>query len=227
MYNEIMVKAIVCAVSAKAERQQEELNMKSKKFGTRQMVTTAMLCAILLIMSFTPLGYLNIGPLAISFNMIPVAIGAIALGPVGGMILGAMFGITSFLQCIGIGGTSAMGVILFEINPFFAFVQRFVPRLLAGLISGYVFMGVKKISNSTVACFFTGFCAALLNTVLFMTALVLLFGNTEYVQGLIGGRNVIVFICAFVGINAVVEMIAASMIVGVVGKVLSKFLIRR
>lgn len=201
--------------------------MKNKKFGTRQMVTTAMLCAILLIMSFTPLGYLNIGPLAISFNMIPVAIGAIALGPVGGMILGGVFGITSFLQCLGIGGTSAMGVILFEINPFLAFVQRFVPRLLAGLLPGFIYLGVKKISNATVACFVTGFSAALLNTVLFMTALVLLFGNTEYVQSLIGGRNVIVFICAFVGINAVVEMIAASAIVGVVGKVLSKFLIRR
>ena len=201
--------------------------MKMKKFGTREMVSTAMLCAILLVMSFTPLGYLNIGPLAISFNMIPVAIGAIALGPVGGMILGGMFGITSFLQCLGIGGTSAMGVILFEINPFLAFVQRFVPRLLAGLISGFVFEGVKKLTNPTVACFATGFSAALLNTALFMSALVLLFGNTEYVQGLIGGRNVILFICAFVGINAVVEMIACSLIVGVVGKVLAKFMIRR
>lgn len=201
--------------------------MKMKKFGTREMVSTAMLCAILLVMSFTPLGYLNIGPLAISFNMILVAIGAIALGPVGGMILGGVFGITSFLQCLGIGGTSAMGVILFEINPFLAFVQRFVPRLLAGLLSGFVFKGVKKLINPTVACFATGFSAALLNTALFMSSLVLLFGNTEYVQGLIGGRNVILFICAFVGINAVVEMIACSLIVGVVGKVLAKFLIRR
>lgn len=201
--------------------------MKMKKFGTREMVSTAMLCAILLVMSFTPLGYLNIGPLAISFNMIPVAIGAIALGPVGGMILGGVFGITSFLQCLGIGGTSAMGVILFEINPFLAFVQRFVPRLLAGLLSGFVFKGVKKLINPTVACFATGFSAALLNTALFMSSLVLLFGNTEYVQGLIGGRNVILFIFAFVGINAVVEMIACSLIVGVVGKVLAKFLIRR
>ena len=120
-----------------------------------------------------------------------------------------------------------MGVILFEINPFFAFVQRFVPRLLAGLLAGLIFKGVKKISNPSVACFTTGFMAALFNTVLFMTALVLLFGNSEYVQNLMGGRNVLLFICAFVGVNAVVEMIAASMIVGIVGKVLSKYLIRR
>ena len=201
--------------------------MKHKKFDTKQMVTTAMLCAILLMMSFTPLGYLNIGPLAISFNMLPVAIGAIALGPIGGMILGGMFGMTSFLQCLGIGGTSAMGVMLFEISPVLAFIQRFVPRLLAGLLSGMVYKGVKSIGNTDIACFATGFAAALLNTALFMTALVLLFGNTDYVQGLMGGRNVLVFICAFVGVNAVVEMIAASLIVGVVGKVLAKFLVRR
>lgn len=201
--------------------------MKHKKFGTSEMVATAMLCAILLIMSFTPLGYLNVGPLAISFNMIPVAIGAIVLGPIGGAILGGMFGITSFLQCMGIGGTSAMGVILFEISPVLAFVQRFFPRLLAGLISAWIYHGCKKLWNPTVATFITGFCAALLNTVLFMSALILLFGNTEYVQSLIGGRNIIVFICAFVGINAVVEMFACSAIVGVVGRVLVKFVHRR
>lgn len=197
--------------------------MKRKSFDTRQMVTMAMLSAVLLVMSFTPLGYLNIGPLAISLNMIPVGIAAITLGPKGGAILGGMFGITSFLQCIGIGGTSAMGVILFEISPVLAFIQRFVPRLLAGLLSGCIFLGIRKLTNATVSNFVTGFCAALLNTVLFMVALVVLFGNTSYLQGLMGGRNVIVFICAFVGINAVVEMLATTAVVGLVGKVLNKF----
>ena len=201
--------------------------MKHKKFNTRKMVTTAMLCAILLMMSFTPLGYLNIGPLAISFNMIPVAIAGIALGPMGGMLLGGMFGVTSFLQCLGIGGTSAMGVILFEISPLFAFVQRFVPRLLAGLMSGFVYQAMKRVGKPSIACFVTGFSAALLNPVLFMTALVLLFGNTEYIQNLIAGRNVVLFMCTFVGVNAVVEMFACCLIVGVVGRVLTKFLVRR
>lgn len=199
--------------------------MRKKTLGTREMVTLAMLSAILLIMSFSPLGYLNIGPLAISLNMIPVGIAAITLGPVGGMILGGMFGITSFLQCIGIGGTSAMGVILFEISPILAFVQRFVPRLLAGLLAGLICQGVRKVTNSTVAGFVTGFCAALLNTVLFMLALVLMFGNTEYLQGLIGGKNILVFICTFVGINAVVEMIATTAAVGAIGRVVNKFVL--
>ena len=79
----------------------------------------------------------------------------------------------------------------------------------------------KKIGKKT-ACFITGFFAAFLNTVLFMTALVLLFGNTDYMQELIAGRNIIVFICTFVGINAVFEMIASTLITGAVGSALYK-----
>ena len=55
-----------------------------------------------------------------------------------------------------------------------------------------------------------------------MDMLILLFGKTDYVQELIAGRNIIVFICAFVGINAVFEMIASTLITGAVGTALYK-----
>ena len=54
--------------------------MKNNKFTTAQLTLLGLMIAILLVMSYTPLGYLNIGPLAISFNVIPVAISAIVLG---------------------------------------------------------------------------------------------------------------------------------------------------
>lgn len=193
-----------------------------KQFTTAQITMLGLMAAILLLMAYTPLGYLNIGPLAITFNVIPVAISAIVLGPVGGAIAGAIFGLTSFLQCIGIGGTSAMGATLFAINPILAFIQRFIPRVLDGLLIGYIYRGMRKKSNVYVSCAVTGFFSAFLNTAFFMTALVGLFGNTEYVQGLIGGKNVIVFICTFVGINAVCEMLSSTVITAAVGTALSK-----
>ncbi len=196
--------------------------MKNRKFNTSQLVILGLMTAILLLMAYTPLGYLNIGPLAITFNVIPVAIAAITLGPVGGAVVGSVFGLTSFLQCIGVGGTSAMGAVLFGINPVLAFIQRFVPRFVDGLLLGYIFRGVRRVSNVSVACLATGFCSAFLNTVLFMSALVLLFGRTEYMQGLMGGKNVIVFICGFVGINAVCEMVSSTVITGAVGLALYK-----
>ena len=191
-------------------------------FKPRQLTLLGLMTAVLLVFAFTPLGYLNIGPLAITFNMIPVAVAAIALGPAGGAITGAVFGMTSFLQCLGIGGTSAMGVILFEINPFFAFVQRFVPRLLTGWLIGWIYRLVRKTGKSGFASAIAGFCAAFLNTALFMCALVLLFGNTQYMQELIGGRNVLLFICTFVGVNAVAEILISTLIVGVLGSALER-----
>ena len=156
---------------------------------TTQLTMLGLMTAILLLMAYTPLGYLNIGPLAITFNVIPVAISAITLGPAGGAVAGAVFGLTSFLQCIGVGGTSAMGVVLFEISPVLAFIQRFVPRVLDGFLLGYIFNGVRRRHNIYVSCAVTGFFSAFLNTAFFMLALVGLFGNTEYVQGLMGGKT--------------------------------------
>ena len=50
---------------------------------TTQLTILGLMTAVLLLMAYTPLGYLNIGPLAITFNVIPVAICAITLGPAG------------------------------------------------------------------------------------------------------------------------------------------------
>ena len=73
--------------------------MRNEK--TIKMVQMAILIAVLLVMSFTPLGYLHIGPLSISLLTIPVVIGAMLIGPGAGAVLGAVFGITSFAQCFG------------------------------------------------------------------------------------------------------------------------------
>lgn len=189
------------------------------KTNTKTIVTLGVLTAIELVFLLTPIGTIPIGPLSISLGMIPVAVAAIACGPMGGFILGSVFGIMSFLQCFGIGVPSGMGAILADINPFLAFIQRYAPRALDGFLLGLIYQAIAK-WNKHVACFVTGFCAAFLNTVFFMGALVLLFGNTEYVQGLMDGRNVIAFIIAFVGINAVVEMISSTILVGAVGEAL-------
>lgn len=193
-----------------------------KKLSIRNFVVLALLIAILLLMSMTPLGYLNIGPLAITLNVVPLAVAAVALGPVGGLICGCVFGLTSFLQCLGVGGSSAMGVMLFSISPFLAFVQRFVPRALDGLLLGWIYRGLSKKAKPYVACAITGFLSAFLNTLFFMTALLVLFDGTEYVQSLVAGRNLLVFVCAFVGVNAVAEMAAATVLTGAVGAALGK-----
>ena len=197
-------------------------NMKSNKFTTSQLTILGLMAGILFLMAYTPLGYLNIGPLAVTFNVIPVAICAVVLGPTGGAVAGAVFGLTSFLQAMGIGGTSALGAALFQINPFLSAVQCFVPRILDGLLIGFIYRGMRKKTNVYASCAVTGFFSAFLNTMFFMTALVVMFGNTEVIQNLMGGRNVIIGCCMMVGVNAISEMVSSTIITAAVGTALSK-----
>ena len=192
------------------------------KTNTRSIVIMGALTAIELIFLLTPIGTIPIGPLSISLGTIPVALAAVTLGPWGGAAMGALFGLMSFLQCIGIGVPSPMGAALFAIDPVLAFVQRFVPRTLDGLLVGLLFLLFRKLNKPEVGLFVSGFAAAFLNTVLFMSALVLLFQHTEYMQNLMEGKNVLAFIVGYVGINAVVEMIAVTIVVGAVGMALYK-----
>lgn len=194
--------------------------MAKNKEKTTKLVLLGLLTAILFVMSYTPLGYLKIFGIEITFNVIPVAIAAIALGTTGGATVGAVFGLTSFLQCIQ--GTSAFGATLLGINPIFTAIVCLVPRILAGLVAGALHKPMAKKLGKKIPCFITGFLSAFLNTLFFMTALIILFGQSDYIMGMRGGMNLLAFVCAFVGINAVFEMLASTLISGAVGSALYK-----
>jgi len=198
-------------------------NIRTK---STRMTLLAMLVAILVVLAFVnipmPMG------LSITFNMIPVAIAAMAMGIPGGIIVGGAFGLISFLQCYGICGISGMGVALVTANPSFGFaclmfIQRFVSRVLVGVLAALVFRGMEKTKAPMyVRGMITGFSAAFFNTLFFMTLLVLLFGQTEFMQNQMAGRGVLAYLIASVGINAVVEMIVAALVTGAAGVALKK-----
>ena len=191
-----------------------------KRTATEKLTLYALLTAVLVV-----LGYVNIpqpAGLSITFNMIPVAIAAIAMGVSGGAVIGGVFGLISFLQCFGIIGYSGMGAVLVGISPVLTFIQRFVSRVLVGVLAALVYKALNKRMNTYLCCLITGFSAAFFNTLFFMSSLVLLFGNTDYIQGMMAGRGVIAFIIASVGINAVVEMIVAAVVTGAIGAALRK-----
>lgn len=59
--------------------------------NVRWLTQLALLVAILLVLNYTPLGYLQIGPLSASLLTVPVAIGAMTMNPMAGAILGGVF----------------------------------------------------------------------------------------------------------------------------------------
>ena len=195
----------------------------NNKINTRKLVMLALLAGILFLMAFTPLGYLRIGPLSITFNTIPVAIGAIALGPVCGAVLGAVFGLTSVM------GGSALVMTLMSINPFLAGIMCFVPRILEGLFAGLIAKGFSKTSVlKPVSYGITGLMTAFLNTLFFMSALVLLFKDAAPVRNM--AQNIItnnyfkylIAICAPIILNIVIECASTAVVSSAVGTALHK-----
>ena len=196
------------------------VNSANNRFTVRHLVLLALLLAVLVV-----LGMINIpqpAGLSITFNMIPVAIAAIAMGVRGGLIIGGAFGLISFLQCFGVMGFSPMGAALVSASPLLMFVQRVVSRVLVGLIAAGVWKAVRGRLGFGAGGAVTGFAAAFFNTLLFMSSLVLIFGNTEYLRGLMAGRGALAYILASVGVNAVVEMIVAAVMTGAIAAALSK-----
>ena len=194
--------------------------MKSTKVST--LVRLALLSAIIVIMAFTPLGFLNVGPFAITFITIPVIIGAITMGPTAGLFLGGMFGLMSFIQCFQ---GSLLGSVLLTINPFLTFFNCMVPRLLMGWLCGLLYRALNRSGKDSIAAVGTAsISGALMNTVFFMTSFILCFGNTAYVQNLQGGMNAFAFLVGMVGVNGVVEAVSCAVIGTAVSKPLLKFI---
>jgi uncharacterized membrane protein len=183
------------------------------------MVELALMIAIIVIMAFTPLGYLRTPGLSITFLTVPVAVGAMILGPRGGAICGLAFGITSLAQCFG---ASAFGAMLLEINPVGTVITCILPRVLEGLLCGLIFRAVRKKGN--VAYFIGGLSCPVLNTILYMTSLVLFFYNTDYIQGFVetlGVKNPLTFVVAFVGVQGAIEAVVCTVVAAAVGRALA------
>lgn len=200
-----------------------------KQMSAKDLTTLGLLTGILLVMNFTPLGYVHTFGVDISLMMIPVGIGAMLMGPKGGAWLGFVFGATSFYQAVT--GTSVFSATLFNISPINTFLLCIPTRVLMGFLTGVIFKLVAKLDKKKTACFFVGgFFAAFLNTLFFMGTLVLLFWNTEYIQSfntVFGGVNPFVFVVMFVGVNGMLEWPASCIAGGIVSKAISRTLYKK
>lgn len=185
------------------------------------MTITALLTAIIVVMAFTPIGFLKIGPLELTLIMIPVIIGAVTQGAAAGAFLGAVFGIVSFIQCFT---GSILGAILVSESIPKAFIVCFVPRIIAGFLCGLIYkVCAKHDKKQRWSMLVAGMSGSLLNTALFLGFLALLFMNMTFspeqaasLGGLDTVLNTVIAIAA--GINAPVELIVCAFIGTAIGK---------
>ena len=195
--------------------------MKNKK--TLMLCEFALLVAIEVVMSVTPLGFLHLGFLDASLLTIPVAVAAILIGPWASTLLGFTFGIISFIK--GFSSTAAMTIAMYAVSIPGAFVVAVAGRVLMGLCTGLLVRAVQKmIKKTSIADNIVGSLAApLLNTAFFMGLLMLLYYHSEYIQGLVqstGVANPFLLIGIMVGTQALIEAATCGIISTAVSRAL-------
>ena len=198
---------------------------KEKKTNTVWIVKMGILLAIMLLFTFTSIGYIKVGVIEITMMVLPVAVGGIVLGPAAGAILGTFFGITSFIQCFGM---SAFGVLMLSLNPVGAAVTCIVPRFLCGFIPAVVFNVFRKKNKKNIGTILlAGVLTAILNTIFFMLSIIIFFWHNDsfmstMVDWGIAMDSIWLFFIAFVGLNGVIEAAFNAVAATAVSKVLFK-----
>lgn len=141
-----------------------------KKIDVKKMAVVGILSAISIILSLTPIGNIPIGALNITTMHIPVIIGAILEGPVVGIIIGLIFGVTSLVRALTMP-TLTNFVLL---NP----LVSIFPRILIGIVAYYVFKIVLKASKKvSIASWASGITASLVNTIGVLGMIYLLYAD--------------------------------------------------
>ena len=197
-----------------------------KKNDIRTLTRLALLVAIELVMKAVGLGSVPVGPLYMSFLTLPIAVGAITMGPAAGAILGGVFGAVSFYDAVT--GASAMTGALFQVSPVNTFILCVGMRVLMGLCTGLIFNAVKNFDKpGTWSYIVSAMCAPALNTVFFMGWIVLAFYGCDYVQNLVsvkGAANPFMFVVLLVGVQGVAEFLVSGILGGIVARAVHKFL---
>ncbi len=151
------------------------------KTDTRKLTQLALLIAIQLILSFTPLGFIILpGMVSITIMHIPVIVGGIVMGPMYGGILGLVFGLLSMYKAT----TAATSVVDQAFSPFLSgapvqsIIMCIIPRVLLGVVAALLFRALeKRIKSNGLAIAISAAVASVMHTVLVLGCLWALFDS--------------------------------------------------
>ena len=119
----------------------------------QSLAVLAMFTAILFLLTFTPIGMIDLPIIKATVLHVPVIIGALLLGPKKGAFLGGMFGLASLLK-----NTLVPNLSSFAFSPLipvpgldrgspWALVVCFVPRILVGVTPWLVYTLLQALSR--------------------------------------------------------------------------------
>ena len=199
---------------------------------TKGLVQMGIFSALIFVLAFTPfVGYIPLGFTRATIIHIPVIMGSLMLGPKRGAVLGAVFGLTSFVN-----NTFNPTITSFVFTPFYSLGEYsgglgsiiicFLPRILIGVVPYFVYRIVVKITReekvSAAGLALAGISGALTNTVLVMSLIYVFFKDAYASANGVASDAVYGFIMGVIGVNGIPEAIIAAVIITVLGKTLMR-----
>lgn len=200
--------------------------MKKKNVDVRYLVSLAMMCAVLLVLGMTGIGFIQLPVIKATTMHIPVILGAILLGPGAGAVLGGVFGLCSIWA-----NTTAPGLLSFAFSPFMtteglpgvlkSLWIALVCRILLGLLAGWFWKLFKKVlKKDYLALPVTAALASVCHTILVMGSIYILLAQQYADAKNVAASAVFDLVLGTIVASGIPEAIAAAILVTGIGKAL-------
>ena len=178
----------------------------------------AVLIAIVIIQNVVPFfGYIPILGLSLTTIHVTVIVAAVVLGPKDGAIVGAAWGLIDWLRAF-IAPTSALAPLVFT-NP----LVSVVPRILIGVVAGWVFIALKKRVSTQLSLTLAGVAGSLTNTLLVLGLIGTLYRHAAAGFYQVNLSKLMPYILGIIGTNGVPEAILAGVLVPLIGGALLRY----
>lgn len=178
----------------------------------------AVLIAIVIIQNVVPFfGYIPILGLSLTTIHVTVIVAAVVLGPKDGAIVGAAWGLIDWLRAF-IAPTSALAPLVFT-NP----LVSVVPRILIGVVAGWVFIALKKRVSTPLSLTLAGVAGSLTNTLLVLGLIGTLYRHAAAGFYQVNLSKLMPYILGIIGTNGVPEAILAGVLVPLIGGALLRY----
>lgn len=163
--------------------------MKNPKI--KQMAVLSLMIAMVLVLQFVGSIIPPVSGFSISLVLIPIVLGAALYGPGAGALLGGVFGIIVYINCVT--GADLGGAMVFQASPVLCFLVVFGKGVLAGLAAGAVYRLLKN-TNSYVAMLCAAIVCPVVNTGTFVLCMVTLFHDVITAWATSAGADLVTYI---------------------------------
>lgn len=217
--------------------QNPTLSRVDRRVRLKRQIIFSLFVAIIILLSFTPLGFIQLVFIKATSVHIPVILGGLLLGPAYGAALGGVFGLTSLINnsinpsllsfCFSPlipvpGSTSGSALSLLIV---------FLPRILTGFLPAFIMSKLRLImakrgksltaAHSALSGAVLGAFGALCNTIPVMSLIYLFFAPAlAQLKGL-SGDAVLTFVLGVISANGIPEMIVSGVFCAVALPILS------